>query len=95
MKAKEEQKAEGIAFSEVESTYDSTSEISFIRNAITIDVDNSSSVSYSLDGITFEPYNQPITADGSVDLTLEVAGDTGSNLFLSSGVTCSFERAGN
>ena len=85
MKAKKEE-AEVVAFSEVESTYDSTSEISFIRKAITIDVDNVSSVSYSLDGITFEPYNQPIT---------EVAGDTGSNLFLSSGVTCSFERAGN
>lgn len=94
MKAKEEE-AEVVAFSEVESTYDSTSEISFIRKAITIDVDNASSVSYSLDGITFEPYNQPITADSPVDLTLEVAGDTGSSLFLSSGVTCSFERAGN
>ena len=94
MKAKEEE-AEVVAFSEVESTYDSTSEISFIRKAITIDVDNSSSVSYSLDGITFEPYNQPIIVNGPVDLTLEVAGDTGSNLFLSSGVTCPFERAGN
>lgn len=94
MKAKEEE-AEVVAFSEVESTYDSTSEISFIRKVITIDVDNASSVAYSLDGITFEPYNQPITADGPVDLTLEVAGDTGSNLFLSSGVTCSFEMAGN
>lgn len=94
MKAKEEE-AEVVAFSEVESTYDSTSEISFIRKVITIDVDNASSVAYSLDGITFEPYNQPITTDGPVDLTLEVAGDTGSNLFLSSGVTCYFERAGN
>ena len=94
MKAKEEE-AEVVSFSEVESTYDSTSEISFIRKAITIDVDKSFSVSYSLDGITFEPYNQPITADGLFDLTLEVAGDTGSNLFLSSGVTCYFERAGN
>ena len=44
MKAKEEE-AEVVAFSEVESTYNSTSEISFIRKAITIDVDNSSSVS--------------------------------------------------
>ena len=94
MKAQEEE-AEVVAFSEVESTYNSTSEISFIRKAITIDVDNASSVSYSLDGFSFEPYSHPITADGPVDLTLEVAGDTDSNLFLSSGVTWSFERAGN
>ena len=94
MKAKKEE-AEVVAFSEVVNIDDSTSETSFIRKAITIDVDNASSVSYSLDGFSFEPYNQPITTDGPVDLTLEVAGDTGSNLFLSSGVICSFERAGN
>ena len=94
MKTKEEE-TEVVAFSEVVNIDDSTSETSFIRKAINIDVDNASSVSYSLDGIFFEPYNQPITADGPVDLTLEVAGDTDSNLFLSSGVTCSFERAGN